>query len=51
MRGHENVVEVAVFVPPISLPAVRDLVARVSARRPSLRDRFVRLVTYVTDLI
>ena len=30
MRGHENVVEVAVFVPSISLPAVRDLVARVS---------------------
>ncbi|KAF8522031.1 WD40-repeat-containing domain protein [Gautieria morchelliformis] len=30
MRGHENVVEVAVFVPSVSLPAIRDLVARVS---------------------
>ncbi|KAF8576683.1 dynein regulator [Ramaria rubella] len=30
MRGHENVVEVAVFIPPVSLPAVRDLVARPS---------------------
>lgn len=33
MRGHENVVEVAAFVPVVSLPAIRDLVARVSGRR------------------
>lgn len=36
MRGHENVLEVAVFVPPVSLPAIRDLVARVSHRTESL---------------
>ncbi|GJJ15918.1 hypothetical protein Clacol_010197 [Clathrus columnatus] len=28
LRGHENVVEAAVFAPTISMPAIRDLVAR-----------------------
>lgn len=30
MKGHDNRVECAVFLPPISIPAVRELVAQVS---------------------
>ncbi|KIM71777.1 hypothetical protein PILCRDRAFT_830134 [Piloderma croceum F 1598] len=38
MRGHDNVVEVAVFVPSISIPAVRDLVAIPASAQTSKID-------------